>query len=237
MIGVEPHADLVAASRSDGPRRPAERRRAARLCAGTPGRRRSHRHRACQVGVLLRPRLRAGVARAGRVMRPGGVAFIVDNDADRSTFGRWFAGAARRTTRTRSTRSSPAEAGRRRGWISAGSSRPAPTSSPWCASSSRPRQAALILASMRAPKSTTRSWCGTRVVLKLTPGGTGGLSAPRLAFSACRKPRPAAPPTPYRCGECGWTSIKWVGRCGECQAWGRSRSRRGTQWSRSRQAR
>ena len=25
---------------------------------------------------------------------------------------------------------------------------------------------------------------------------------------------------PYRCGECGWTSLRWVGRCGECQAWG-----------------
>jgi DNA repair protein RadA/Sms len=25
---------------------------------------------------------------------------------------------------------------------------------------------------------------------------------------------------PYRCSECGWTSTKWVGRCGECQAWG-----------------
>ncbi|MDP1876376.1 MAG: DNA repair protein RadA [Actinomycetota bacterium] len=25
---------------------------------------------------------------------------------------------------------------------------------------------------------------------------------------------------PYRCSECGWTSPKWVGRCGECQAWG-----------------
>ncbi len=24
----------------------------------------------------------------------------------------------------------------------------------------------------------------------------------------------------YRCGECGWTTGKWVGRCGECQAWG-----------------
>ncbi|SDQ16404.1 DNA repair protein RadA [Quadrisphaera sp. DSM 44207] len=24
----------------------------------------------------------------------------------------------------------------------------------------------------------------------------------------------------YRCAECGWTSAKWVGRCGECQAWG-----------------
>lgn len=24
----------------------------------------------------------------------------------------------------------------------------------------------------------------------------------------------------YRCTECGWTSVKWVGRCGECQQWG-----------------
>ncbi|MDR2897036.1 MAG: DNA repair protein RadA [Propionibacteriaceae bacterium] len=24
----------------------------------------------------------------------------------------------------------------------------------------------------------------------------------------------------YRCGECGWTSLRWVGRCGECQQWG-----------------
>jgi DNA repair protein RadA/Sms len=24
----------------------------------------------------------------------------------------------------------------------------------------------------------------------------------------------------YRCGECGWSTAKWVGRCAECQAWG-----------------
>jgi DNA repair protein RadA/Sms len=24
----------------------------------------------------------------------------------------------------------------------------------------------------------------------------------------------------YRCTECGWTTLKWVGRCGECQQWG-----------------
>ncbi|HJE51297.1 MAG TPA: DNA repair protein RadA [Tessaracoccus flavescens] len=24
----------------------------------------------------------------------------------------------------------------------------------------------------------------------------------------------------YHCTECGWTSTRWVGRCGECQAWG-----------------
>ncbi len=26
--------------------------------------------------------------------------------------------------------------------------------------------------------------------------------------------------TTYRCSECGWETGKWVGRCGECQAWG-----------------
>lgn len=24
----------------------------------------------------------------------------------------------------------------------------------------------------------------------------------------------------FECTECGWTTVKWVGRCGECQAWG-----------------
>ena len=24
----------------------------------------------------------------------------------------------------------------------------------------------------------------------------------------------------YKCVECGWQTVKWVGRCGECQAWG-----------------
>jgi DNA repair protein RadA/Sms len=29
----------------------------------------------------------------------------------------------------------------------------------------------------------------------------------------------ASRPT-FRCSECGWETAKWVGRCGECQAWG-----------------
>lgn len=28
------------------------------------------------------------------------------------------------------------------------------------------------------------------------------------------------PASPYRCTECGWTTSRWVGRCGECQSWG-----------------
>ena len=39
--------------------------------------------------------------------------------------------------------------------------------------------------------------------------------------SASRTSRAAkAPRAAYRCTECGWTTAKWVGRCGECQAWG-----------------
>jgi DNA repair protein RadA/Sms len=29
----------------------------------------------------------------------------------------------------------------------------------------------------------------------------------------------SSPKPAYRCSECGWTASKWVGRCGECQAW------------------
>ncbi len=29
-----------------------------------------------------------------------------------------------------------------------------------------------------------------------------------------------APKVAYRCSDCGWETGKWVGRCGECQAWG-----------------
>ena len=32
------------------------------------------------------------------------------------------------------------------------------------------------------------------------------------------KTRPAPPA--FQCTECGWTTAKWVGRCGECQQWG-----------------
>jgi DNA repair protein RadA/Sms len=33
-------------------------------------------------------------------------------------------------------------------------------------------------------------------------------------------PSPRRQRPQHRCGECGWESVKWVGRCGECQAWG-----------------
>jgi ubiquinone/menaquinone biosynthesis C-methylase UbiE len=36
------------------------------------------------------PGCEPGLAELDRVVRPGGVAFVIDNDATRSTFGGWF---------------------------------------------------------------------------------------------------------------------------------------------------
>lgn len=58
-------------------------------------------------------------------------------------------------------------------------------------------------ASVRAMTSST--------VRRPAPGSAGTSSSGRAA----RASRPA-----YRCAECGWTTAKWAGRCGECQAWG-----------------
>jgi len=41
-----------------------------------------------------------------------------------------------------------------------------------------------------------------------------------MASSPSTKRTERAPRAPFRCAECGWTTSKWVGRCGECQAWG-----------------
>ncbi|MEZ0577797.1 DNA repair protein RadA [Nocardioides sp. MH1] len=39
-------------------------------------------------------------------------------------------------------------------------------------------------------------------------------------MASTRSARSSTPRASYRCSECGWTTGKWVGRCGECQAWG-----------------
>jgi ubiquinone/menaquinone biosynthesis C-methylase UbiE len=39
------------------------------------------------------PGCEPGLAEVARVLRPGGTAFVVDNDASRSTFGGWFSRA------------------------------------------------------------------------------------------------------------------------------------------------
>ena len=47
------------------------------------------------------------------------------------------------------------------------------------------------------------------------------MSDPTATVSGMATRKPAAKDRPsYRCTECGWTTVKWLGRCGECQAWG-----------------
>jgi DNA repair protein RadA/Sms len=41
------------------------------------------------------------------------------------------------------------------------------------------------------------------------------MSAGKPRAGGNREPRAG-----FRCSECGWVTSKWVGRCGECQAWG-----------------
>jgi len=51
---------------------------------------------------------------------------------------------------------------------------------------------------------------------------SGGLpSLRRMSTSPARQSRPSGGVrATFRCTECGWTAVKWQGRCGECQAWG-----------------
>lgn len=37
---------------------------------------------------------------------------------------------------------------------------------------------------------------------------------------AAKTSRSAKSSPAYRCSECGWSTVKWVGRCPECQSWG-----------------
>ena len=91
VIGVEPHPPLLAAAR----RRVAPLPQV-RVLAGGSG-------RACAVppasidiaqarwAYFFGPGCEPGLAELARVVRRGGVAFVVDVDATASTFGRWFA--------------------------------------------------------------------------------------------------------------------------------------------------
>jgi len=45
-------------------------------------------------------------------------------------------------------------------------------------------------------------------------------SVARRAYPEGMATRRTIATAPYRCTECGWTALKWVGRCGECQQWG-----------------
>ncbi|WP_203453807.1 class I SAM-dependent methyltransferase [Jiangella aurantiaca] len=94
VVGVEPHAPLVRRAQQ----------RAAALPAAVRSRITVLRGRAQQLPLppasvdvvharwayFFGPGCEPGLAELARVLRHGGTAFVIDNDATRSTFGRWF---------------------------------------------------------------------------------------------------------------------------------------------------
>jgi SAM-dependent methyltransferase len=97
VIGVEPHLPLVHAARQRLAQADAEVRRRTTVLHGTAQRLPlpdasidvAHARWAYFFGPGCEP----GLAELQRVVRRGGAAFIVDVDATRSTFGRWFTAA------------------------------------------------------------------------------------------------------------------------------------------------
>lgn len=92
VIGVEPHPPLVEAARARATRAGLDSSVEVRAggAESLPVQSGSidiaHARWAYFFGGGCEP----GLAELDRVMRPGGVAFVIDNDASRSTFGSWF---------------------------------------------------------------------------------------------------------------------------------------------------
>jgi SAM-dependent methyltransferase len=89
VVGVEPHADLVALAR----------RRTRRLAGVEVRQGTAQRLPAPDASVdvvharwayFFGPGCEPGLAELDRVVRRGGTAFVIDNDPTRSTFGAWF---------------------------------------------------------------------------------------------------------------------------------------------------
>lgn len=89
VIGVEPHPDLLALARRRTRRLDrVEVRQGTAQATGLPD---------ASVDVVqvrwayfFGPGCEPGLAELDRVVRPGGVAVVIDNDASTSTFGQWF---------------------------------------------------------------------------------------------------------------------------------------------------
>lgn len=89
VIGVEPHADLVALARRRTRRLPQVRvLQGAAQDLPLPDASVDVAH--VRWAYFFGPGCEPGLAELDRVLRRGGTAFVVDNDATRSTFGGWF---------------------------------------------------------------------------------------------------------------------------------------------------
>jgi SAM-dependent methyltransferase len=89
VVGVEPHPPLaaLAAQRISGMPSVSVREEGA-AAIGVPDDCFDVAH--ARWAYFFGPGCEPGLAELERVMRPGGAAFVIDNDATRSTFGQWF---------------------------------------------------------------------------------------------------------------------------------------------------
>jgi SAM-dependent methyltransferase len=89
VVGVEPHPPLVERARQRTADLPSVRVvRASAEATTLPAAGVDLAH--ARWSYFFGPGCQPGLAELDRVLRPGGVAFVVDNDATRSTFGAWF---------------------------------------------------------------------------------------------------------------------------------------------------
>ncbi len=89
VIGVEPHADLLAvATRRSRRLANVELRQGTAQAIPLPDASVDVAH--ARWAYFFGPGCEPGLAELARVMRKGGTAFVIDNDASRSTFGGWF---------------------------------------------------------------------------------------------------------------------------------------------------
>lgn len=89
VVGVEPHAELLGwAQRRTESHPNVEVRHGSAQALPVADRSIDLAH--ARWAYFFGPGCEPGLRELDRVMRPGGVAVIVDNDAERSTFGRWF---------------------------------------------------------------------------------------------------------------------------------------------------
>jgi ubiquinone/menaquinone biosynthesis C-methylase UbiE len=89
VVGVEPHAGLAAAARRRVANLPmVSVRLGAAQSLPLPDASVDVAH--ARWAYFFGPGCEPGLAELGRVLRRGGTAFVIDNDATRSTFGGWF---------------------------------------------------------------------------------------------------------------------------------------------------
>lgn len=92
VIGVEPHGVLVQTARRRTKNLPnVDIRQGTAQQVPVPDSSVDVMH--ARWAYFFGPGCEPGLAELDRVMRRGGTAFVIDNDAGRSTFGRWFAEA------------------------------------------------------------------------------------------------------------------------------------------------